>query len=83
MLQYYYGRLWEVAESKGHTNMLITRDNTVEWETHRYTADASDLRLPVGCFPQSLKTTLGNKRNFYLTRIEVFGDYDEVVWVDY
>lgn len=59
----------------------IDTDDVMEHQPHHFTAEASELGLPVGVFPQHLKTTLGNGQDFYAYHDEL-RDGDRL-WVDY
>lgn len=63
------------------TTITITHDNADEFETHRFSAMASDLGLPVGMFPASLQTTLGNRMPL-LRQTKRVSDGD-LLWVTY
>lgn len=53
---------------------IITRDNAQEQFVHGWAACASDIGLPVGEWPASIPTTLGNRQPFLRVRIEREGD---------
>lgn len=53
--------------------MKATAQNTLEVECHKFIAEASELRFPVGRYPEILPTSLGNGMNFLLNRIEADG----------
>jgi hypothetical protein len=44
---------------------MLTRDMVSEYEVHKFSAFASDF-LPVGHFPRTLATDLGNGRDFVI-----------------
>ena len=48
----------------------VTEQNAIEVEVHRFVTDASDLQLPVGVWPQTLETNLGNGEPF--VKIQLF-----------
>jgi hypothetical protein len=61
--------------------MNITRDNATEHELHHWTMEASDLGLPVGRWPTTIPTDLGNGLPFLMQRAErADGD---LRWIDY
>lgn len=51
--------------------MKVTTRNAVESRVHHWSADASDLGLPVGEFPQQIGTDLGNGQPFICTSVNV------------
>jgi hypothetical protein len=61
---------------------MITRQNTLQHEPGRYSAEASDLRWPVGRWPRYPATTLGNGCPFIIFRVEE-DEIGGVRWVDY
>ena len=42
------------------TTIIVSHHNATEQEIHHFYADASDLCLPPGEFPEELNTVLGN-----------------------
>ena len=44
--------------------MKIDSKNAREHEVHQWSTEASDLRLPPGCWPGSISTELGNGQPF-------------------
>lgn len=49
---------------------MITDKNVMEKDPHQFYAEASDLRLPPGKWPQSIPTTLGNGLPFVFRSLE-------------
>jgi hypothetical protein len=47
----------------------VTKAHCTEYETHKFTAFASDLKFPVGQIPTKLVTDLGNGLNFSLQQV--------------
>lgn len=48
----------------------IERRDVIEYNTHQFCAEASDLGWPPGKVPCSIPTTLGNRQPFLLRRTE-------------
>lgn len=49
-----------------YTVRTITSNDVDEYDTHKFTAWASDLRWPVGHIPTHVQTTLGNSLDFLI-----------------
>ena len=47
---------------------LVTHAHCGEYELHKYSAFASDLRFPVAHVPSKLMTDMGNGQDFWLQR---------------
>jgi hypothetical protein len=47
---------------------IATAKNTSEQEHLQYYADASDIRIPPGPWPNEIGTTFGNRQPFRITR---------------
>lgn len=62
--------------------VTITADNTFEHELYRFSAEASELRLPPGEWPVTLPTTLGNGQPFIRKRkrLTPTGDLGAVIY---
>lgn len=45
---------------------VVSYAHCTEYETHKYSAFASDLKFPVGYIPKRLMTTMGNTLDFCL-----------------
>ena len=52
--------------------LTITNDNASEYKTHDWTADASELGLPPGYFPDSIECSLGNEQDLHLCNVDGF-----------
>jgi hypothetical protein len=48
--------------------MIVTSKQCTEYETHRFSAEASELGLPPGFWPHELETDMGNKQPFVAIR---------------
>jgi hypothetical protein len=48
---------------------MITSDMVTEVQPHRFVAEASDLRLAPGHFPEFIKTNMGNRLDFALSSV--------------
>jgi hypothetical protein len=45
---------------------MVTREQVTEYDVHQFSAEASDLQLPVGKYPQQIPTNMGNGLPFIL-----------------
>lgn len=45
-------------------DMIITASDVTEHEAHCFSAEASELRMRPGEWPNSIRTTMGNKQPF-------------------
>jgi hypothetical protein len=57
-------------------NGMITRDNATERLPQQYVAEASEIGLAPGMWPNQLQTSLGNGRPFLLHKLERDRDGD-------
>ncbi len=48
------------------TTLIVDSSNASEYEVMRFATEASTLRIPVGSWPKSLATKLGNGQPFQL-----------------
>jgi len=62
------------------TNTKITRDMVSEVQVHEFRSDASDLGFPVGSWPRSIDTDMGNGLPFLLWSV---GSRDDVRYAIY
>jgi hypothetical protein len=51
------------------TRAMVEDGTVLQGSVHQFMTDASSLRLPPGCFPNQMKTDLGNKQPFVLDRL--------------
>jgi hypothetical protein len=59
---------------------MVTSENTVETGEFEFTANASDLGISPGSYPEMLSTTLGNKIHFRLAEHnEEFAIYEQLL----
>ena len=51
----------------------VSYEQCHEYETHSFVTEASTLQLPVGAFPSSLHTAMGNGQPFWLCGVSQDG----------
>lgn len=63
------------------SEVLVTSQNASEYEPHCFSTEASTIGLPIGQWPDQIKTNLGNGLPLVRGRVKLLGD--EVAFVDY
>lgn len=60
--------------------MFLTKHDLTETGLHSFTAEASDLGLPLNRAPREIETDLGNGQKFRLSELVVISD-EQAAWV--